>query len=826
VAAQVTETPGILVVDDQPATLTALEELLAPLGHNVTTARSGEEALRRLLDEDFGVIVMDVRMPGMDGFETVELIRQRRRHEHTAIMFLTAADADAEQIRRGYSAGAVDYIVKPVDPDVLRSKVAMLLALVQKNAELRESERRFRAAFESAPIGMGLSSVDGRWIEVNNALCDMLGLPRADLMERPPAELAHPEDRGRLQSAVERVMRERRGFHQAELRFIRSDGEVGYALVSLSLSLDTQERPLHLIWQMLDMTDRRRAAMETAARVRAETLAGTLSKLQQVTAAALEQQRLRGTLEALVEGISEAFGADLARILLRDPDDESRLRVGAASGFRGLAPDDAVPLTGVLDQVLSAPRTITLADLSVETELDPSLAAGRPRALMATPLFVSGEVAGVLEVGLCSSRRWDADEESLLGLMADRAGFAIANAQAYERELGTVEMFQHSLLLKPEDLPQPDGLRIWAKYESGGAVGGDWYDALELGGGRIAVALGDVVGHGLGAAALMAQLRHATRAYALEGHSPAGVLDRLDGLVRSLDGGQMATLLYLVVEPDRASVRLASAGHVPPLVIGPDGQPEYLDSSRDPPLGVFESASHSETELELVPGSTLVLYTDGLVEQRGVSIDAGLDALRAAARDPGEDPEALCERLVKRMLDVHDSQDDIAVLVLRALPVPAGPLRLELPADPDRLSSMRHQLMRWLRARGLEDGDVDAIQIACHEACSNAVEHGCGFGPGTVTVEAALDNGRSEIEVRDSGHWVERPDGPLPFRGHGLPLMEALMDSVEVVRGDEGTSVRLARQVPWQASEECSSTQSNGSATRASASPSEERSST
>jgi PAS domain S-box-containing protein len=824
VAAQVTETPGILVVDDQPATLTALEELLAPLGHKVTTARSGEEALRRLLDEDFGVIVMDVRMPGMDGFETVELIRQRRRHEHTAIMFLTAADADAEQIRRGYSAGAVDYIVKPVDPDVLRSKVAMLLALVQKNAELRESERRFRAAFESAPIGMGLSSADGRWIEVNNALCDMLGLPRAELLERPPAELPHPEDRERHQKALEQVLRDRRGFHQAELRFIRSDGEVGYALVSLSLSLDAQERPLQLIWQLLDMTDRRRAARETAARMRAETLADTLKKLQQVTAAAHEQLTLRGTLEALVEGISEAFDADLTRILLRDPDDESQLRVGAASGFRGLAPGTAAPLTGVLDQVLSGPRTITLADLSAETELDPSLAAGRPRALMVTPLLVNGEVAGVVEVGLCSSRRWDADEEILLGLMADRAGFAIANARTYEREAGTVEMFQHSLL--PDELPQPDGVRIAARYESGGAVGGDWYDALELGREQVGVALGDVVGHGVGAAALMAQLRHATRAYALEGHSPAGVLDRLDSLVRSLDGGQMATLLFLVVEPDRSSVCLASAGHVPPLVIDPDGQPEYLDASRDPPLGVFESGGHSETKLKLEPGSTLVLYTDGLVEQRGVSIDAGLEALRAAARDPGEDPKALCDRLVQTRLDMHEVEDDIAVLVLRALPVPAGPLRLELPADPERLSSMRRELLRWLRARGVEDGDVEAIQIACHEACSNAVEHGCGFGPGTVTVEVALDNGRIEVEVRDGGHWVERPDGPLPFRGHGLPLMEALMDSVEVVRGDDGTSVRLVRQAPCQATEECSSTHSNGSATRASASPSEERSST
>ena len=322
---------------------------------------------------------------------------------------------------------------------------------------------------------------------------------------------------------------------------------------SLSLSLDTQERPLQLIWQVLDMTDRRRAAMETAARVRAETLAGTLSKLQKVTAAALEQLTLRGTLEALVEGIAEAFGADLARILLRDPDDESQLRVGAASGFRGLAPGDAVPLTAVLDQVLAGPRAITLADLSAETELDPSLAARKPRALMATALSVNEKVAGVVEVGLCSSRRWDADEESLLGLMADRAGFAIGNARAYERELDTVKVFQTSLL--PKVLPQPDGVRIGAHYESGSdAVGGDWYDALELGSGRVAVAMGDVVGHGLGAAALMAQLRHATRAYALDGHSPGGVLDRLDSLVRSLDGGQMATLLYLVVEPDRSSV--------------------------------------------------------------------------------------------------------------------------------------------------------------------------------------------------------------------------------------------------------------------------------
>lgn len=817
------DSPGILVVDDQPDTLTALEALLAPLGHAIVTARSGEEALRRLLDEDFGVIVMDVRMPGLDGFETVELIKQRPRHEDTAVVFLTGADADSEQIRRGYSAGAVDYIVKPVDPDVLRSKVAMLLALAEKTAELRESEARFRIAFEGAPIGIGLSEVDGGWIEVNGALCEMMGLSHEEMLMRPPVEIAHPDDRPREQKAVTRLVEERQGSHQAEVRFTRGDGELRYALVNVSLAVDAHDKPLHLIWQVLDMTDRRRAAIESAARAQAETVAEALSKLQRVTEAALGTLALDEMLASLVERIRDVFGADLARILLRDEQDRSRLVVGAASGFESLEAGAPVPLTEALVPVVDEARPVTLADFS--DGLDAALASEQPRSVMAAPLPIGSQIVGAVELSLCSSRRWTADEESLLILMADRAGLAIANARAYEAELGTVETLQRSLL--PADLAEPEGVKVAARYLPGGAkVGGDWYDALQLGDGSLGVAMGDVVGHGLGAAALMAQLRHATRAYALEGHSPGAVLDRLDRLVRSLEGGQMATLLYLAFEPDRSKVRLASAGHVPPLLVGPDGKAAFLDAAPDPPLGVFETPSHSEVEIALEPGSTLILYTDGLVEQRGVSIDVGLEILRAAATDPGDDPKALCDRLLSAMLEVHEPRDDIALLALRALPVPPGPFRIELSADPAELASMRRGLGRWLTARGASKDELDAIQIASHEACSNSIEHGCDFGPGRVTVEADTGPEGVVLEVRDSGAWVERPDGPLPFRGHGLPLMEALVDSVDIERSEAGTTVRLRRQLACQATEECSSTRLNGSGTRASASPSEGPSST
>jgi PAS domain S-box-containing protein len=816
--------PGILLVDDQPQSLTALETVLSPLGYAVATARSGEQALKRLLEDDFGVIVMDVRMPGLDGFETVELIKQRPRHQDTAVIFLTAADADSEQISRGYSAGAVDYVVKPVDPDVLRSKVGMLMVLAEKNAALRESEQRFRAAFEGAPIGMGMSTLEGQWLEVNGALSDLLGKSPLQLLSQPLWDLVHPEDRERERGAVEKLLADRRGSHQAEVRLARRGDEATYALVSVSVSSDAQDRPLHLLWQVMDVTARRRAAVERDARATAEAVALTVGKLQRVTGAALEHLELRELLAALVESLREAFGADLARILLCDPDRESLLRVGAAVGFEDLPAGAPVALSGALEVVVRAARPVTLADPGDGIGLDPALAAEQPEALMAAPLIVKGKVAGAAELARRFGRRFDSEDETLLTLMADRAGLAIEHARAYERELGNVEMLQRSLL--PDRLPRVPGGQIAARYMPGGAdVGGDWYDAIELDDGRLGVAMGDVVGHGIGAASLMGQLRHATRAYALEGLSPAAVLDRLDHLVRSLDDGQMATLIYLVVDPGLRSLCLASAGHVPPLVVGPDGRGSFLDKAPDPPLGVFDTGGHAELEAELRPGSTLVLYTDGLVEERGVSIDAGLEALREAAKDPG-DPEELCDRLVQAMLAVHPANDDIAVLALRALPSSPGPFDFELDSDPTVLASVRRELGSWMRSLGAGREDIEAVQIACHEACANAVEHAHGSKRSSFSVSAGVENGELVVTVRDGGSWVERPDGRLPHRGRGVTLMNALMDSVTITPGEEGTAVRLARRLACQPVDTCSSTHSNGSGTRRSGSASGDPSST
>jgi PAS domain S-box-containing protein len=799
-------TADILVVDDQANSLIALETVLAPLGHRIATARSGEEALKALLERDFAVIVMDVRMPGLDGFETVELIKRRRRNEDVSVIFLTGAGADGEQITRGYSAGAVDYIVKPVDPDVLRSKVAILLELQRKNAELRESEERFRTAFEDAPIGMGLSTVEGRWLEVNSALCDLVGRSAVQVMGQPLWQLAHPADHERERDAWQRLLRDKPRLDQSEKRFMRHDGEMVHALVSVSLTRDARGQPMGFVWQVVDVTEQRRAEAERAARTEAEAVAVTIGKLQQVTEAALEHLEPGDLMELLVQRIREAFRADLARILLIEPGHEDSdprgrgrgelrppevLTLGASSGFGSHPEVTSVPVRDVLERVVAEGRPLILDDLHGGDGLDPMLSAAAPRALMASPLTVKGRMAGVVEVGSRRRRRFTAEEESLLVLMADRAGLAIQHARAYEREVGTVEMLQRSLL--PDRLPRRPGIRIAARYLPGGAdVGGDWYDAIPLGGGALGVAMGDVVGHGLSAAALMGQLRHAARAYALEGHPPAAVLDNLDRLVRNLEGGQMATLLYMVVDADLRTVRFASAGHVPPLAIGPDGRGRFLEGAPNPPLGVFDSATHAELTAELEPGSTIVLYTDGLVEQRGVSIDAGLEALRQAAEDPGH-PEELVDHLLESMLAIHPANDDIAVLALQALPVDAGPLHLEVSTDPTLLREVRHNLASWLRRGGASERDVEVAQMACHEACSNAIEHGLGFGAGVFTIDARIENGKVVVEVHDGGRWVERTDGGVAHRGRGIALMKALMDDVELTHGDGGTRVRMER---------------------------------
>ena len=289
----------------------------------------------------------------------------------------------------------------------------------------------------------------------------------------------------------------------------------------------------------------------------------------------------------------------------------------------------------------------------------------------------------------------------------------------------------------------------------------------------------------------MAQLRTALRAYAFDGYAPGEVVDRLNRMLAHIAPSTMTTGTYLALDPERETVAVVNAGHPPPLVIDPDGRAEYLDVRPNVALGVSRGSRFRVQECTLRGGSTIVLYTDGVVEVRGEALDAGLERMRQLAERSNSSPQALVEAIVEQMVNKGQPADDVAVLAAY-LPTLDDRLTTHWPAQADALAQIRHLLRRWLRHHGASDDEIYDITVACQEACANAVEHAYAPGDEAFEVEAILDGGAVEISVRDRGQW-RRARGT--HRGRGMPMMEALMDSVHVQHTADGTTVVLRRQI-------------------------------
>ena len=294
--------------------------------------------------------------------------------------------------------------------------------------------------------------------------------------------------------------------------------------------------------------------------------------------------------------------------------------------------------------------------------------------------------------------------DALIG--ATLQGLRLAAAEV-EHGATIAEAFQRSLL--PERLPEVAGLASSARYVAGSTdaqVGGDWYDLIELRDGLAGIAIGDVVGSGLDAAAKMARLQNALRVYALDGLRPSVALERMNGFAREAAGGPMATMLYGVVDPERGRMHLASAGHPPPLVIGPQGDAWFAEGPASPPLGVVRFPVYEESTISLQPGATVVLYTDGLIERPGVSLDEGLDWLRNFAAGISGGLDDFCSTLLRASFHETSQADDVALLAVRLESVEPEGMELALSAEPESLVYMRRVLGRWLRVAGADDAET------------------------------------------------------------------------------------------------------------------------
>ncbi|MFC5728867.1 MULTISPECIES: SpoIIE family protein phosphatase [Nocardioides] len=361
------------------------------------------------------------------------------------------------------------------------------------------------------------------------------------------------------------------------------------------------------------------------------------------------------------------------------------------------------------------------------------------------------------------------------------------------REHEIAEILQRSLL--PDRMPQIPAVALAARYEpatSDVEVGGDWYDVIQLRDGLIGLAIGDVAGHGPSAAAAMGQVRMALRAYAVQDPSPVSVMSGVHRLLSHLAMPEMVTLIYLVFDPATRTLRFTNAGHPPPLIVG-GGKSKYLENGLAPPLGVTAEPDYMEYRQTMWAGSTLLLYTDGLVERRRESIQLGLHRLvREALRRQGADVDELCDGILSSLIEMDHVADDVALLAMRPLSVAGRPLALTLPAEPRVLADARRVLRQWLRDSAVTTEDEDEILVACGEACANVVQHAYATAPGSLVLEARIVEGAVEATVRDQGAWrapAERGGG------WGLQLIRGLMDSVDVDRTADGTVVRMRRRL-------------------------------
>jgi GAF domain-containing protein/anti-sigma regulatory factor (Ser/Thr protein kinase) len=501
-------------------------------------------------------------------------------------------------------------------------------------------------------------------------------------------------------------------------------------------------------------------------------------------------------LEQLLMKVRDVLGSDTAAVL--EMDDEQQTLVARASQGLGEEVERGVRVpigTGFAGLVAERRVPVRSRDAGAFEPVSPLLRSQGIDSLLGVPLMVEDRVLGVLHVGSREPRDWSDQDVALLELAAERLAIAVDHSRLYEREHVVAETLQRSLL--PEQLPDVPGIELASRYLPGAPdieVGGDWYDVIPLPGGRVGLAMGDVVSRGVRAASVMGQLRNALRAYALDGRPPAAVLERLHAVIRSLERREMATLAYMVLDPLALSYTLASAGHPPPLVLAADGSVDLIEDGRGPPLGAVAETFYREASGVLAPGTTLLLYTDGLVERRDMWIDEGIERLSVeAAAAAGAGPEELLAGLVAALVPEEGGQDDVAALAVRLAPLSPERLALRLPAEPHVLAPLRRTLRQWLEALGAEDAEVYDVLVAVTEAAANAIEH--AYGPQDASFDFKADasgGGEVTLTISDQGRW-RPPRGHN--RGRGTLLMQELMDHFEVTTSAEGTVVRMRRRL-------------------------------
>ncbi|THA40439.1 SpoIIE family protein phosphatase [Streptomyces sp. A1547] len=571
---------------------------------------------------------------------------------------------------------------------------SVVLGLASRGDELDRVKTNLSfldALFETCPIGLVMLDEELRYVHLNQALADMDGVPLEEHLGRRMADIMITSDGGEYQRMLRAVAQGGRPVI-GTLVGLRTPGHPdrdqvrSVSFFPLSGAGDTRRGVGGLL---LDVTEREQAILEaTAARQRLALLdraaAGIGTTLDLDTTA-------RELVEAVVPDFCDACVVELVEWMDETEAFDPALPVATRRIASGTTlPEPAVELVSGLEQVTYPPGSNIHQMLSTERPLcftvDQDFAtrtvvhqqraqllldSGLAGILMA-PLIARGTVQGIAMFGRSAARAAFAEEDlGLAGELASRAALCLDNARLYGRVQDIALTLQRALLPSaPAGGPYVD---ISHRYLPGSRVtevGGDWYDAIALSGDRVALVVGDVMGHGVPAAAAMGRLRITAKTLARHTAEPAALLEELDVCAQEA-GIEWATCLYLLYDPHTGRARIANAGHPPPLVRHRDGTVHTIGDVLGVPLGVG-GVPYRAIEIDLPEGATVALYTDGLIEARGQDIDTGMDALREQLRAPLGSLEEAADRILANLLP-DTATDDTVLVLARVSSVPGRP---------------------------------------------------------------------------------------------------------------------------------------------------------
>nr|WP_190186486.1 SpoIIE family protein phosphatase [Streptomyces cirratus] len=583
--------------------------------------------------------------------------------------------------RDGHRVTMEMWIVPAIDPQGRPG--AMLVAVETSEVlHMRDSLAALQSLFTQSPIGLATLGPDLRFLRVNDALARMNGVPAAAHLGKRLTEVVPGVNAVALEAMMRQVLE--RGTPVVDVRRTgRTPADPDHDRTwscSYAPLLDPGGRPLGVIASLIDITDGQRAQLEAE---RARTRFALLAEAGTRIGTTLDlDQTAREIVDLLVPQLADSADVQLLEAVL-GPDDAAFSNRGVLRRLAVTFPDPSAPTAAlapgqtfkipagtVYERVIAEGRPMNLyandvPALITDPRADPlrRYLAGLGSARL-VPLVARGTVLGAVTVTRLGEREpFDAQDCVLVDELVARAALNIDNARMYTAQRRAALTLQRSLTNSA--VPRVDGLELTGRYLPASAhdVGGDWFDVIQLPRGRTGLVIGDVMGHGIHAAAVMGQLRTAVRTLARHDVPPEWMLRSLDATVADLGENEMATCVYAVHDPAAGGCLIARAGHPPPAVVGATGKVTFLDGPPGTPLGAGGTDFRTE-EVPLPPGSLLALYTDGLIEARHRDLDQGLDQLAQALGQPARPLEQLCDEILERLLPTAP-QDDVAVLLAR-----------------------------------------------------------------------------------------------------------------------------------------------------------------